>query len=71
MSNYMSRAEIEEISEGLIKIYAQKYRNKAVQYIDIEHFITEFLSLNIEYASFAEDDSGRIRRCNGTPNRIR
>ena len=42
------------------KLYAQKYRNTAVQYIDIEHFITEFLSLNIEYASFAEDDSGRI-----------
>ena len=60
MSNYMSRAEIEEISEGLIKLYAQKYRNKAVQYIDIEHFITEFLSLHIEYASFAEDDCGRI-----------
>ena len=56
----MSRAEIEEISEGLIKLYAQKYRNKAVQYIDIEHFITEFLLLHIEYASFAEDDCGRI-----------
>lgn len=54
MSNYMSRAEIEEISEGLIKLYAQKYRNKVVQYIDIEHFITEFLSLHIEYAGYGE-----------------
>lgn len=50
----MSRAEIEEISEGLIKLYAQKYRNKVVQYIDIEHFITEFLSLHIEYAGYGE-----------------
>ena len=48
MSIYMSRAELEEISEGLI------------QSIDIEHFITEFLMLRIEYASFAEDDAGRI-----------
>lgn len=60
MSNYMSRVEIEEISEGLIKVYAQKYRNRTVQYIDIEHFITEFLSLSIEYASFAEENCGRI-----------
>ena len=31
-----------------------------IQSIDIEHFITEFLMLRIEYASFAEDDAGRI-----------
>ena len=31
-----------------------------IQSIDIEHFITEFLMLRIEYASFAEDDTGRI-----------
>lgn len=60
MSNYMSRAEIEEISEGLIMVYAQKHSNKVVQSIDIEHFITEFLSLKIEYASFAEDDGGKM-----------
>lgn len=60
MSNYMSRAEIEEISEGLIKVYAGKYRSKATHFIDIEHFITEFLSLKIEYASFAEDDGGKM-----------
>lgn len=60
MSNYMSRAEIEEISEGLIKVYAQKHSNKVIQSIDIEHFITEFLSLQIEYASFAEEDGGKM-----------
>jgi len=60
LSNYMSRAEIEEISEGLIKVYAQKHSNKVIQSIDIEHFITEFLSLQIEYASFAEEDGGKM-----------
>ena len=60
MSNYMSRAEIEEISEGLITVYAQKHSNKVIQSIDIEHFITEFLSLQIEYASFAEEDGGKM-----------
>ena len=60
MSIYMSRAELEEISEGLITAYANKFSNRVIQSIDIEHFITEFLMLRIEYASFAEDDAGRI-----------
>ena len=60
MSIYMSRAELEEISEGLITAYANKFNNRVIQSIDIEHFITEFLMLRIEYASFAEDDAGRI-----------
>ena len=52
MSIYMSRAELEEISEGLITAYANKFSNRVIQSIDIEHFITEFLMLRIEYASF-------------------
>ena len=55
MSIYMSRAELEEISEGLITAYANKFSNRVIQSIDIEHFITEFLMLRIEYASFAAD----------------
>lgn len=43
MSIYMSRAELEEISEGLIKVYAQRFNNRVIQSIDIEHFITQFL----------------------------
>ena len=42
MSIYMSRAELEEISEGLITAYANKFSNRVIQSIDIEHFITEF-----------------------------
>ena len=60
MNNYLSRAELDEISEGLIKVYAEMNPKKIIQNIDIEHFITQFLMLNIEYASFAESDSGRI-----------
>lgn len=60
MNNYLSRAELDEISEGLIKVYAERNPKRVIQYIDIEHFITDFLMLKIEYASFAEQDSGRI-----------
>ena len=60
LSMYMSRVEPEEISESLIKVYVRRYSNRVVQSIDIEHFITEFLILRIEYTSFAEDDAGRI-----------
>ena len=60
MSIYMSRAELNEISEGLITAYANKFNNRVIQSVDIEHFITEFLKLKIEYTSFAEDDAGRI-----------
>ncbi len=60
LSIYMSRAELEEISEGLITAYANQFSNRVIQFIDIEHFITEFLMLKIEYTSFAESDAGRI-----------
>ena len=53
MSIYMSRAELEEISEGLITAYANKFSNRVIQSIDIEHFITEFL--------LAEKGQGRRR----------
>ena len=54
MSIYMSRAELEEISEGLITAYANKFSNRVIQSIDIEHFITEFLMLRT-----TADTSGR------------
>lgn len=60
MSIYMSRAELEEISEGLITAYANKFSNRVIQSIDIEHFITEFLMLRIEYASFAVMQAGLV-----------
>lgn len=60
MRYYMSRAEIDEVSEGLITAYADKFQGCVIHSIDIEHFITAFLKLKIEYTSFAEIDAGRI-----------
>lgn len=60
MNNYLSRAELDKISEGLLEMYAKQNGGKATPYIDIEHFITDFLKLKITYAPFAEDDPGRI-----------
>lgn len=60
MNIYRTRAELEEISEGLITAYANRFRKQIIQSIDMEHFITEFLMLKIEYTSFAESDAGRI-----------
>ena len=48
------------IRDSLITAYANKFSNRVIQSIDIGHFITEFLMLQIEYTSFAEDDAGRI-----------
>ena len=60
MSNFLSRAELEEISHGLIEVYAKQNPKKTVQSIDIGHFITGFLMLKIEYVSFAEDDCSKV-----------
>lgn len=60
MNNYLSRAELDKISEGLLEMYAKQNDGKTMPYIDIEHFITSFLKLKITYAPFAEDDTGRI-----------
>lgn len=53
MNNYLSRAEIDKISEGLLEMYAKQKGGKDTPYIDIEHFITDFLKLKITYAPFA------------------
>ncbi len=59
MNTYKTRAELNELSEGLIEVYLSK-RNPRVPYIDIEKFITDFLKLKIEYVSFGEADSGKV-----------
>ena len=59
MNHYISRAELYEISEGLINLYL-KTKAKPVEYIDIDDFVTKFLNLNVRYASFAEDDKGKV-----------
>ncbi len=60
MNNYLSRAELDKISEGLLSVYAKENAGRIGLCIDIEHFITSFLKLDIMYASFAEEDAGRV-----------
>lgn len=60
MNNYLSRAELDKISEGLLSVYAKENAGHIGLCIDIEHFITSFLKLDIMYASFAEEDAGRV-----------
>ena len=38
MSIYMSRAELEEISEGLITAYANKFSNRVIQGSESTYF---------------------------------
>ncbi|SHK10044.1 hypothetical protein SAMN02745243_02190 [Hespellia stercorisuis DSM 15480] len=52
MNTFYTRTEIDEIGAGLIQVYKDKHPSKVVAYIDIEHFITDFLGLKIEFASF-------------------
>ena len=67
-SSGYEKTETLKLLEGYVDIYLpdlkyldrNKFSNRVIQSIDIEHFITEFLMLRIEYASFAEDDAGRI-----------
>ena len=56
----MSRAELSEISEGMIDVYFAESQKEVIDKVDIEDFITSFLGLSIEYVSFAEPDHGRI-----------
>ncbi len=66
LSNYISRAELDEISEGLIKVYTEQ-KHQDIQSVDMDDFIKSFLHLKIEYAHFAEvareegfDDIARV-----------
>lgn len=59
MSNFVSCAELYEISNGLIELYLAN-KKQSLPYIDIENFITDFLKLKIEYASFAEEDKSKM-----------
>ena len=59
MSNYISRAELDEISEGLIQVYMSG-NHQDIQSVDIDDFVKSFLNLKIEYAHFAEEDPSKI-----------
>lgn len=62
MNNFVSRIEIEEICDGLIRLYFKQrgLNPQCLKCIDIEDFIKSFLHLQIQYANFAEEDDGKI-----------
>ena len=64
LSNCISRAELDEISEGLIKGYINT-KNQETRYVDIEDFIQSYLKLKIEYVSFADKDKSILGPSSG------
>lgn len=71
MRNYISRAEADELCDGLIRQFIGS--NAAIPAsVDIDAFVTHFLKVNIQYENFAEADLDKIGFCSDgtTPLRI-
>ncbi len=60
MNNYLSRAEIEDISEGLIETYSKVKGNSDMEYVDIVDLAEKILGLKLEFVSFAEEDPNKV-----------
>lgn len=58
MISLLSRAELNTIGEGIMDKYVKQTRVNS--HIDIDHFVINYLRLNINYISFAEQDRGKI-----------
>lgn len=56
MYTYMSKDELEVTGNGIVEDYFRKFPNKSTLKIDIEHFIIQYLNLNINYEPFADSD---------------
>ena len=59
MTNFISRAEADELCDGLIKEYAG-HGSAVPVYIDIDGFVKDFLKCTVVYESITEDDKDRI-----------
>ena len=59
MTNYISRAEADELCDELIKEYAGR-GSTVPAFIDIDGFVRDFLKCTVLYESIAEDDKDRI-----------
>ena len=59
MKKLVTDTELETLGNLMVRDYLQKSRKWNSKCFDIEAFITDYLKVNIEYASFAEDDSGK------------
>lgn len=72
MNNFLSRSQIDTVSEGLIAAYRKSCSLKKFTHINIDRFITDFLKLEIRYAAFAEADASKIGFLSdgGTPLKV-
>ncbi len=59
MTNYISRAEADELCDGLITEYLGRGCS-VPDYIDIDGFVRDFLKCTVIYESIAEKDKDRI-----------
>lgn len=60
MKSLTSFQELDALGEGLARDYVKQTHCWNSRCFDIEGFITDYLCLNIEYETFAEDDSSKI-----------
>ena len=60
MRSYISNSELEELGETIVSAYLCKKGLHDTNCLDIEGLVTEYLGLNIEYETFAEDDPNKI-----------
>lgn len=59
MTNYISRAEADELCDALIREYIGK-ETAVVSAVDIDGFVRDYLKCRIIYESIAEEDRDRI-----------
>ena len=60
MSTYISNRELEELGEGLIRLYLEQARvHMAARCIDIEG-LANFLGLTVVFETFAEEDRDKV-----------
>ena len=59
MTNYISRAEAEELCENLISEFS-KTESVPLCFVDIDSFVREFLKCKIIYENISEEDKDRI-----------
>lgn len=60
MLNFLSRAEVDELCDGLI---CQFYGEKRFSCVDIDRFVREGLRCPVRYEAFAEEDLDKIGFC--------
>ena len=59
MRNYISRAEADELCDGLIRQFIGP-KAAIPQSVDIDAFVTKFLKVNVQYENFAEPELDKI-----------